>query len=76
MKAESKNESECNADVDIESEPEDNESEECTTKGRNMALNGFYRIARNTMSMYFKNQEPSPQEVRVYKTKFSRLGSG
>lgn len=54
-----------NADADTESEPEDNEAEECTTKGRNMALNGFYRIARNTMSMYFKNPEPPPQEVRI-----------
>ncbi|XP_056629738.1 uncharacterized protein LOC130440524 [Diorhabda sublineata] len=42
---------------------EENDSEECITKGRNMALNAFFRIARNTMSMYFKTSEPSPQEV-------------
>ncbi|KAF7271791.1 hypothetical protein GWI33_015375 [Rhynchophorus ferrugineus] len=42
---------------------DDNEVDECTVKGKNMALNGFYRIARNTMSMYFKVTEPSAQEV-------------
>ncbi|XP_030749286.1 protein Jumonji-like [Sitophilus oryzae] len=42
---------------------DDNEAEECTIKGKNMALNAFYRIARNTMSMYFKVAEPSAQEV-------------
>lgn len=41
----------------------DEDSEECITKGRNVALNAFYRIARNTMSMYFKTNEPTPQEV-------------
>lgn len=39
------------------------DAEECITKGRNMALNAFYRIARNTMSMYFKTTEPAPEEV-------------
>jgi len=28
-----------------------------------MALNAFYRIARNTMSMYFKVAEPTASEV-------------
>lgn len=48
------------SDSDQES---DEEAEECITKGRNMALNAFYRIARNTMSMWFKIPEPSAQEV-------------
>ncbi|XP_050513590.1 titin isoform X2 [Diabrotica virgifera virgifera] len=48
---------------ETEADVEDFESEECTTKGRNMALNAFYRIARNTMSMYFKTNDPLPQEV-------------
>ena len=48
--------------ADSESESDD-ELEECTTKGRNMALNTFYRIARNTMSMWFKTPDPSTQEV-------------
>ncbi|GFY59248.1 hypothetical protein TNIN_219173 [Trichonephila inaurata madagascariensis] len=30
--------------------------------GRSMSLSNFFRIARNTMSMWFKN-EPSPEEV-------------
>lgn len=63
VKAESKTETDTNVDADADSEPEDNEAEECTTKGRNMALNAFYRIARNTMSMYFKNPEPTAPEV-------------
>lgn len=41
----------------------DDEAEECIVKGRNMALNAFYRIARNTMSTYFKTMAPSAQEV-------------
>ncbi|KAJ8929941.1 hypothetical protein NQ314_017306, partial [Rhamnusium bicolor] len=45
-----------------DSESEDNDIEECITKGRNMALNAFYRIARNTMSMYLKTTEPTAQE--------------
>nr|XP_023027299.1 protein piccolo [Leptinotarsa decemlineata] len=53
-----------NAEAEADSEDfEDNDAEECITKGRNMALNAFYRIARNTMSMHFKNNEPSAQEV-------------
>lgn len=48
------------SDSDSES---DNEAEECIVKGRNMALNGFYRIARNTMSMWFRSPEPPAQEV-------------
>lgn len=41
----------------------DSEAEECIVKGRSMALNAFYRIARNTMSMWFKTSEPSSHEV-------------
>lgn len=48
-------------DSDVDS---DDESEECIVKGRNMALNTFYRIARNTMSTWFKTGEPSAQEVQ------------
>uniref|UniRef100_T1J0L9 Protein Jumonji n=1 Tax=Strigamia maritima TaxID=126957 RepID=T1J0L9_STRMM len=36
--------------------------DDCVTKGRSMSLSCFYRIARNTMSMWFK-QEPQPEEV-------------
>lgn len=54
-----------NRDTSPNSESDsDDEAEECIVKGRNMALNAFYRIARNTMSMWFKTMEPSPQEVR------------
>ncbi|CAG9821557.1 unnamed protein product [Phaedon cochleariae] len=47
---------------DNDSDFED-DADECITKGRNIALSAFYRIARNTMSMYFKTNEPSAQEV-------------
>ncbi|ERL91711.1 uncharacterized protein LOC109543282 [Dendroctonus ponderosae] len=42
---------------------DDIDTEECTLKGKNMALNAFYRIARNTMSMYFKVTDPTASEV-------------
>ncbi|XP_044766850.1 protein Jumonji [Coccinella septempunctata] len=53
-------------EVELENESDsesDNEVEECITKGRNMALNAFYRIARNTMSMWFKTAEPTVQDI-------------
>ncbi|XP_044269318.1 protein Jumonji-like [Tribolium madens] len=48
--------------TEIESESDD-EAEECIVKGRSMALNAFYRIARNTMSMWFRTCEPPAEEV-------------
>ncbi|GFS79152.1 hypothetical protein NPIL_443911 [Nephila pilipes] len=45
-----------------EEEVDDDENYDCVTKGRSMSLSNFFRIARNTMSMWFKN-EPSPEEV-------------
>ncbi|KRT81053.1 hypothetical protein AMK59_5177, partial [Oryctes borbonicus] len=56
----SKMDSSSGTDADSDS---DNESEECIVKGRNMALNAFYRIARNTMSMWFKAIEPAAEEA-------------
>ncbi|XP_076337248.1 jumonji, AT rich interactive domain 2 isoform X2 [Tachypleus tridentatus] len=50
---------------EIEEAGEDDSEEEnidCVAKGRSMSLSGFYRIARNTMAMYYKH-EPSPDEV-------------
>lgn len=44
---------------------DDNDVDECTIKGKSMALNAFYRIARNTMSMYFKVAEPTASEVSL-----------
>ncbi|KAG8200490.1 hypothetical protein JTE90_000570 [Oedothorax gibbosus] len=44
-----------------EDEMED-ENNDCVTKGRSMSLSNFFRIARNTMSMWFKN-DPPPEEV-------------
>lgn len=47
-------------------EEEDNEgSMECIVKGRSMPLNQFFRIARNTMSLWFKNAEPTSPEVEA-----------
>lgn len=60
LKAQTKIQSQVASDSDSDS---DNEAEECIVKGRNMALNAFYRIARNTMSMWFKNSDPTAQEV-------------
>lgn len=45
---------------------DDNEgSMECIVKGRSMPLNQFFRIARNTMSLWFKNAEPTSPEVEA-----------
>ncbi|CAB3362180.1 Hypothetical predicted protein [Cloeon dipterum] len=52
-----------NANDDDDENFDDNE--ECITKGRNMPLSAFYRIARNTMSMWFKTPEPSAAEVEA-----------
>ncbi|XP_054719058.1 uncharacterized protein LOC129228404 [Uloborus diversus] len=43
-------------------EPDDEETNDCVTKGRSMSLSNFFRIARNMMSIWFKN-EPAPEEV-------------
>ncbi|XP_055909503.1 protein piccolo [Eupeodes corollae] len=65
-------ESVSNEDDDVSSE-DDEESEEevdgvsmeCIVKGRSMPLSQFFRIARNTMSLWFKNSEPSVTEVEA-----------
>lgn len=49
-----------NKDDDDEEEEEINN--DCVTKGRSMSLSSFYRVARNTMAMWYKN-EPSPEEI-------------
>ncbi|GIX77035.1 hypothetical protein CEXT_305271, partial [Caerostris extrusa] len=41
---------------------DDEENYDCVTKGRSMSLSNFFRIARNTMNMWFKNV-PTPEEV-------------
>ncbi|CAL1284518.1 unnamed protein product [Larinioides sclopetarius] len=51
-----------NSPDSADEEVEDEENYDCVTKGRSMSLSNFFRIARNTMSMWFKN-EPAPEEV-------------
>ncbi|XP_071443739.1 uncharacterized protein Jarid2 [Hetaerina americana] len=51
-------------DDDSEGDGSD-EFDECIVKGRSMALNAFYRIARNTMATWFKQPEPSATEVET-----------
>ncbi|GFY02963.1 hypothetical protein TNCV_979691 [Trichonephila clavipes] len=50
------------SEKDEEEVDDDENYENCVSKGRSMSLSNFFRIARNTMSMWFKN-EPSPEEV-------------
>jgi protein Jumonji len=57
-------------DEDENSESEENTGEgdgdmECIMKGRSMALSQFFRIARNTMSIWFKSTEPSSAEIEA-----------
>lgn len=62
-----RNQNDKNEDVNSETDSEDcciaAEDTECIVRGRSMALNAFYRIARNTMAMWFKSNEPSVNEV-------------
>lgn len=45
-------------------EADSDEFDECIVKGRTMPLHQFYRVARNTMSMWFsKTENPSAAEV-------------
>ncbi|KAK9499880.1 hypothetical protein O3M35_002830 [Rhynocoris fuscipes] len=47
-----------------DSESDSDERDECITKGKSVALSGFFRTARNTMSTWFsKDSTPSPSEV-------------
>ncbi|XP_034176929.2 jumonji, AT rich interactive domain 2 [Osmia lignaria lignaria] len=56
-----------NAPVTENEEDEDDDSsdeiEECIVKGRNMPLNAFYRIARNTQRMWFGENQRSGNEA-------------
>lgn len=66
-------ESVSNEEGDMSSENDEEESEEetdgvsmeCIVKGRSMPLSQFYRIARNTMALWFKNSEPTVNEVEA-----------
>lgn len=53
--------------TDNNDEEEDDDSseeiEECIVKGRNMPLNAFYRIARNTQRMWFADNQRSMNEI-------------
>ncbi|XP_066901738.1 uncharacterized protein Jarid2 isoform X2 [Halyomorpha halys] len=46
-------------------ESETDEREECIAKGRSMPLSAFFRTARNTMAMWFKDGAPSAAEVEA-----------
>ncbi|XP_046391026.1 titin homolog [Ischnura elegans] len=62
-----------NQPLNLEGQSNDDDSEgdgsdefdECIVKGRSMALNAFYRIARNTMATWFKQPEPSATDVET-----------
>lgn len=50
---------------DNEEEEEDGGSMECIVEGRKMPLKQFFRIARNTMALWFKNTEPASSEIEA-----------
>lgn len=52
-------------DSENEEEEEDGGSMECIVEGRKMPLKQFFRIARNTMSLWFKNTEPASSEIEA-----------
>ncbi|XP_030386202.1 mucin-5AC [Scaptodrosophila lebanonensis] len=62
----SNEEDDVSSDEDEESEEEiDGVSMECIVKGRSMPLSQFFRIARNTMALWFKNTDPTVNEVEA-----------
>ncbi|XP_076622375.1 jumonji, AT rich interactive domain 2 [Colletes latitarsis] len=67
MKRESRALQRQNAPVNDNEEDEEEDSsdeiEECIVKGRNMPLNAFYRIARNTQRMWFGENQRSGNEA-------------
>ncbi|KAL7293385.1 hypothetical protein TKK_0013151 [Trichogramma kaykai] len=56
----SNDESDGEDDDDDDDDSSSEEIEECIVKGRNMPLNAFYRIARNTQRMWFGERQCSP----------------
>lgn len=59
-----------NSDYEEQSDEDDDESGdsgsmECIVKGKSMALSAFFRVARNTMALWFRNTEPSTSEVEA-----------
>ncbi|KAF6201340.1 hypothetical protein GE061_005788 [Apolygus lucorum] len=60
---ESKGEKEEKEDNSESDEESDDGRDECMTKGKTMPLSQFYRVARNTMAMWFKETNPSAKDV-------------
>lgn len=59
-----------NSDYEEQSDEDDDESGdsgsmECIVKGKSMALSAFFRVARNTMALWFRNTEPITSEVEA-----------
>lgn len=63
------NSNENSDELDGDSDDDDDEDEEesgdmeCIVKGKSMALSAFFRVARNTMALWFKNSDPSSGEI-------------
>lgn len=51
------------ADNDEEEEESEDEDQECVVKGKSTSLGQFFRVARNVLSLIFKQPEPEPREV-------------
>lgn len=58
-----------NSDDDQSDEDDDESGDtgsmECIVKGKSMALSAFFRVARNTMALWFRNTEPATCEVET-----------
>lgn len=51
------------SDDDDDVDEEESGDMECIVKGKSMALSAFFRVARNTMALWFKNSEPTTAET-------------
>lgn len=53
------------SEEDDDSEESEGDTMECTIRGRSMPLNQFFRIARNTMALWFKNLSPTTSDIEA-----------
>lgn len=65
MSAEEKSKLLQKVDAQQTRKPSGDEEDECVVKGNSVALSAFYRIARNTMSIWLPNTNPTAVDAPV-----------
>lgn len=65
MSAEEKSKLLQKVDAQLARKPSGDEEDECVIKGNSVALSAFYRIARNTLSVWFPTVKSTAADVAV-----------